>query len=408
MIDDRELEQAWPAQAPDAQFAERVLEATRSPERGRRRTAMIAGIAAAVLAAAAVLLVLARRDTTSEGDVRAAARTEVALGSRGVAVLEAGAHIAWHGDDVVQERGDVFYRVEPGDAFHVHTREADTSVLGTCFRITVNDQETAMKRRDLGAGVVGALVATGVWIGVYEGQVKVAHGGQTTTLAAGETVVADRQGLHAPQSAARTGDSGAATSAALQQRLNALEHEKAQLEKQLAAGGAAKSPYDLTSDDWAKLAEQGGFRYQLPCYQPGGFRPSAQQLEKLGLSDADGDAIQAAYLHANKEFGTTMQGICASFAPDLGISDCISKMFTSLYSQSHENAYAAYKEVAEIRAGKRPEPPPDQLTPQLRMLLYFSQGMKGFESELAQTFGADEAHRIAYADDLCFMANTSR
>jgi hypothetical protein len=34
--------------------------------------------------------------------------------------------------------------------------------------------------------------------------------------------------------------------------------------------------------------------------------------------------------------------------------------------------------------------------------------MKGFETELTQTFGADEAHRIAYADDLCFTANTMR
>ena len=40
------------------------------------------------------------------------------------------------------------------------------------------------------------------------------------------------------------------------------------------------------------------------------------------------------------------------------------------------------------------------------MLLEFTGAMPPFEAELAQRFGAEEAHRIAYSDELCFQANT--
>jgi hypothetical protein len=102
-----------------------------------------------------------------------------------------------------------------------------------------------------------------------------------------------------------------------------------------------------------------------------------------------------------------MTDICAKFDPNADIAGCMSRMFSSLYSQGIESAHATFSQVDEIRAGKRPEPPADQLTPQLRMLLYFSQGTKTFEAELAQTFGAEEAHKIAYSNDLCFNAHTA-
>ena len=54
------------------------------------------------------------------GDVTADARREVRVGTRAIAVLEAGAHVKWHGDDIEQTGGDVFWRVEPGARFTVH------------------------------------------------------------------------------------------------------------------------------------------------------------------------------------------------------------------------------------------------------------------------------------------------
>ena len=51
---------------------------------------------------------------------------------------------------------------------------------------------------------------------------------------------------------------------------------------------------------------------------------------------------------------------------------------------------------------------PHNAEPTMKMLMLFSTGMTGFERDLAQTFGADEAHRLAFSDALCFQSNTFR
>lgn len=72
------------------------------------------------------------------GEASATARREVVIANgRGTAVLERGARVRWSGDQVVQESGEVFYRVERGGAFRVHTPAGDADVLGTCFRVAV-------------------------------------------------------------------------------------------------------------------------------------------------------------------------------------------------------------------------------------------------------------------------------
>jgi hypothetical protein len=411
-----DLEDSWPAQQPPAKFAEQVVAAAMREHRASsRRRYLAAGAAIVVVAAAGVALFVGTRTATSTGEARADKRIEVAIGSRAVAVLEAGAHISWNGDTVVQDVGDVFYRVEPGSRFEVHTPMANAAVLGTCFRISVNDKETNMNRRDVIAGAVGAIAATAVVIGVYEGKVAVSHGKDSVTVSAGETAVADSRGVRPgtppTKIAARTDDGSAHTAAELRERLGALEKEKAALEQELADAheAGAKSQYDMTPDDWAKLAEQGAFKYQVPCYREGGFKPSADQIAKLGLAAKDADAIQSAYLNANKRFGLQMQQLCteANFGstPD-DIGPCIGKMFQAIYGQGPDAARALYSQTDEILAGKRPKPADG--SPQSRMLLMFANQMAPFEAELAQTFGADEAHRIAYSDDLCWTANSVR
>ena len=402
-----ELETEWAAQEPSPAFADRVVAAAlREQARPSRRRYVIG--AAALAAAATATLWFATRTPASSGDVRADHRIEVALGDRAVAVLEAGAHVRWDNASVVQDSGNVFYRVERGSStFVVHTPMADAVVLGTCFRISFNDKETAMNRRDFGAGLLGAVAATGVLVGVYEGKVRVSHADQVVTVGAGETAIADPHGVRRDTPVTATRDDGAHTAAQLRARLAAVEQEKKALEQQLAAkhDAAAKSQYDLSTDDWAKLAERGEFKYQLPCFKNDGYRPTSAQLDKLGLTAADADIIQTAYRHANEQFGKDMTAICAAAGKEFDSGACIGQMFQSIYKEGLDSAHVAFTEVDEIRAGKRPEPPVAQQSPQLRMLLLFSTGMKSFEAELVQTFGADQAHKIAYADDLCFMAN---
>lgn len=398
----------WEAQEPPPEFVERVVAAAMRERRGARRWRYaIAGVGA-VAAAAALVLVL-RGSASSTGDVTATQRIEVSLGARGVAVLEAGAHVAWRGDVVEQDRGDVFYRVERGATFEVHTPAGTAAVLGTCFRIVIDAKESAMNRKVLAAGAVGVAAVVGVI--VYEGRVAVTSGKDRVTVAAGEQAVADGNGVRtarvaAPVPATARGDEPAAaarTAAELRDRLAALEKEKSALEQELASAyeSGGKSPYDLSAEDWAKLAADGSIKYQIPCFREGGFRPTPEQLAHLGLAPADADAIQAAYHHANQRFGTAMRQLCAA-SESQDISACISKLFTSMYASG--DAHDVLTQVAEIRAGKRPVP--KDASPAVAMLLEFTGAMPPFEAELAQRFGADEAHRIAYSDELCFQANT--
>ena len=214
--DDRSTLAAWAQVAPSAEFADRVMVAsaavpTASPtapaenaahtdaaRRGDRRAGLFASPAArrismivAVAAVAAFAMTLMRQPSVppSADAVTVAARTSVRVGTRGVAVAEPGAQLAWKQTssgavDVTQNAGNVFYRVERGGAFVVHTPAGKVEVTGTCFRV-----EVMMKpnKNMIVSGAVGAAIATAVVVTVYEGGVVVAHGQARQAVAAGDS-----------------------------------------------------------------------------------------------------------------------------------------------------------------------------------------------------------------------------
>jgi hypothetical protein len=410
------LEAEWDVDEPSPEFAGRVVAAAMRESRTRptRRYAIGGAIVAAAIAAITLFTLWPRGERApARGDVTATARIEVPIGDRGIAVLEPGAHVRWEGDRVEQARGDVFYRVERGATFTVKTPAADVQVLGTCFRISIKP-ETNMKRRDVAAGAIGAVAAAMVVIGVYEGKVRVSHAEQAVTVGAGESVVADGTNVRPGRSIATAptalDTAGSARSETqVRARLAELEQEKALLESELTAAydAVGKSRYDLDPEDWAKLAERGELRYQYPCFQKGGFRPTEEQLQKLGLPPDAADTIQKAYASSNDRFFGDMRPICAEVlgkpTTESDVSGCLQKLFMNIYG-GPDGAKATFKQVAEIRAGKRS--PADATTPEMRMLLVFTGGMAPFEAELAKAFGADEAHRLAYSDELCFQAQS--
>jgi ferric-dicitrate binding protein FerR (iron transport regulator) len=88
--------------------------------------------AAGLAAVAASALLYQSTRPASEGDASAEGeRREVHIGDRAVAVLEPGAKVHWKGNVVEQSQGSVFYRVERGDNFRVHTDAGEVQVLGT-------------------------------------------------------------------------------------------------------------------------------------------------------------------------------------------------------------------------------------------------------------------------------------
>jgi hypothetical protein len=164
---------------------------------------LAAGIAAA---AAAAILVITLRDPShaASGELLATkVRTTQALGDRAVAVAEPDATLTWRisddGDAVIEQRqGDVFYRVDHGTPFVVHTPAGDVHVTGTCFRIEVKPMNKT--KQLLLSGTIGAAVAAGVVVTVYEGHViadskkggraEVAAGNRATMSPDGRTIVA--------------------------------------------------------------------------------------------------------------------------------------------------------------------------------------------------------------------------
>ena len=184
---------AWTPLAPPDDFTDRVLAARAAvaappaPSARRRRARWLVGATVAAAAAVAVVVLRAPRRAAA-GNVIADRRTTAVLGDRGVAVAEPGGELTWRVDDrgaadVVQRSGDVFYRVERGGPFVVHTPAGDIRVTGTCFRIEVNAMDT--NRKLLLSGVAGAAIASAVLVTVYEGHVIAETHGARTELSAG-------------------------------------------------------------------------------------------------------------------------------------------------------------------------------------------------------------------------------
>jgi hypothetical protein len=188
---------AWTPLAPPADFTARVLAAravAAEPARdaalvrgARRRRWLIAAGGAATAAAAAMILLRAPHRAAA-GAVLADRRITAALGDRGLAVAEASSELTWRVDgdgaaDVIQRSGNVFYRVERGGPFVVHTPAGDVRVTGTCFRIEVDAMNNTHKL--LLSGAAGAALASAVLVTVYEGHVVAETRGARTELSAG-------------------------------------------------------------------------------------------------------------------------------------------------------------------------------------------------------------------------------
>jgi ferric-dicitrate binding protein FerR (iron transport regulator) len=416
-------------------FAEKVAAAAwdSSRRRGARpRRVLVSSAVAGLASAAAVALVLhslrPHGGTRGEG-AAVGERREVPVGSRAVAVLEPGAHLSWSGDDVTQTEGDVFYRVEKQEGrapFVVHTAVGDVTVLGTCFRVKVDD----MNGRDIKVGAVGAAVGALALVGVYEGHVAVSHAGQRVDLRAGESAQVDRRGVHAPMPMA-SGEQAFSAAAAGEEPLLAanqnLAEQVASYKRQLAQNDEAKkalraqldaaesklalqdggarprNPYDLSADDWKKLGKDGVVKALVPCGEEP-WTPTASELEKLGLPPEDGPALAAAMSQSRQRVADVVMSGCtqllgATLANRLGEPTCEAVIGRSAKVNVES---ADYLKVAQIRAGELPEPAPNDpaVDPLERMLLAQTGAMRQLEGDLAKTLGADEAHRVAFDDNL--------
>ncbi len=432
--------EAWDAQSPPTDFAERVLTKVREEKKpapkARRWGVISMGVVAAAIAASVFLRV---SGPPPQGEAIAQDRTEVAIGGRAKAVLEPGAQVKWNGDDVEQKTGDVFYRVEPGATFRVHTPAGDVEVKGTCFVVKVKE----MQKRDVKSGAIGAALSALAFVAVYEGKVAVSHASDKVDLGAGESAQVGSDGvlksaqLEAGQKAfdEKVAESGDALSTAnenlvtqvgeYKKRLEAIAAQKVELEKKLKtseeqlaaaqADGAAprlKPEFDLGPDDWKELAKDGTVKARTPCQRDKNWMPNAEKLTSLGLTPQDGPMLKGAYQRSNDRLWAVIRPLCAAasspeVADKLGRSTCEHLIMDVENKKDGEAVGEAMRQVGEIRAGLRPMPGPNEpMHPVLKMFLAVTGELKQFENDLAQSVGPEDAHRIAFSDELCVGHST--
>ena len=452
-VDKAELEGAWPAQEPPRGFAERVLARSadaalvEAPARARRpwrRFGARLGVAVA-LVASVVLWRAAPHDV--RGEIRAEERVEARVGQNARAVLEPGAHVAFSGERVRQDRGDVFYRVEPSARFVVETTVGEVEVLGTCFRVHIEEPEPegidVSKKQLMGMSAGAALGAVAVVV-VYEGRVQLSQAGEGVAIGAGEVGQLDERGaqrlevgaaaLEAAQLRARdpsrvlvnvrSQDEEALRQgiAAANEKLQALEAEKGALAERLGraqaelarrSGGEprGRDEFDLDREDWKELAAKGTVKYRLPCQYDGGWTPSADQLDALGLAPDDAETIRAAYERSRRRVWNVVGRLCedAGGAPEMvdsiSTDTCTHIVMDVARSKDMASAKAALHAVAEVRAGLR-DPPAEPHHPVYDLFYTLSGEAQALEADLAESFGPEEAKRITFSKQVCAGSNT--
>ena len=380
----------------------------------------------------------------SHGEAIAKDRLEVSIGSRARAVLEPGAQVKWNGDDVEQLHGDVFYRVEPGARFVVHTPAGDVEVKGTCFAVKVRGEDS-MNKRDLKSGVIGAGLSALAFVSVYEGKVAVSHASEHADVSAGQSAQLGAGGTHtlgelgeadrAADAAAhavsdplsQANDNLVAQVSEYRQRLELIAAQKSTLEDRLKAteqklassdaGGPqarGKPEYDLSQDDWKELAKKGDVKYRMPCFSKEGWSFAPSQLDALGLAPQDGPILNDAYQHSYDRIWAVVRPLCAQalgtsaeVVDKIGPGTCMHLVYDVSMSQNANATRQAHAEVAEIRAGIIPEPPVDKQPPVMKMFLAATSANQAFQEDLTKSLGPDEAYRIANAENgMCTQRST--
>jgi hypothetical protein len=399
--------------------------------RGARRAVALGAAAVVALGAAAAVLLALRapgREVTGGVVDAAGGRQSFSVGGRATAVAEAGASLAWRvGADgaarVDQERGDVFYRVEPGGPFVVATAAGDVTVRGTCFRVEVVPMKL---NRQAGGGVaVGAVLSAAIVVTVYEGRVLLAneHGG--AELAAGERAMAREGGapvrisaepdaaraaaLDAPPSGDASRDELLRRDAEQRRELASLRARVTRLEGELdeAARGAGRGRppghdsdtlfTDPTPDELAAMAADCRVAYDLPTLH--------EELDDRLLSQLPPEArdrAAAAHRRFVQEVAAEIRALYVEVTGDSGGAEVLSikAMTEEILSKSPDaDAQLALQRISRERAGL--QPPPADLsgtTPIERYYRLVTRLGGDYERLAAEIVGPERASAFRRAD----------
>jgi hypothetical protein len=418
---------AWSALVPSADFADRVLAARDDAPAPRRRTRLHAGgIIAGAAAAAAVVAALALRSPgrAASGNLIATQRTTAQLGDRGVAVAEPTTEVTWRVTDdgaaeITQRTGNVFYRVERGGPFVVHTTAGDIHVTGTCFRIEVLAMTPHKKL--LFAGLTGAAVASTVLVTVYEGRVIAQTRAARSELSAGSHAALRGDdasiAIGAPPGAPTVASRGAptddpeATREQLLARARAQQVELTQLrtriaELERAAPGARGG--DVADDDpgrpWHDPSPETLAAWAAKCHVRAD-NPSLDQFTPLrrpdtgrGMEPGEVDAYNEAISEVATQWRDLVRSLYLEITGDAAGADTLSvaAMRREIEDKTpREEGAVILQKLSRERAGLASPPADLGKTSTLeRLLRAFVKLGDQSEAALARRIGAERAHAI--------------
>lgn len=393
-----------PAMAPPDGFADRVLAARVAPVSTRRRWPIVA-IGLGIAVAASVAIVIARGGPRSgHGELATTERTTLALADRGVAVAEAQTQLTWRVDssgaaEIDQRAGNVFYRVEHGGPFVIHTPEGDVRVTGTCLRIEVSPMNPT--KQMFVSGAVGAAIASAVIVTVYEGHVLAESHGNRTELAAGSRATLG-QAIAIDTPSGSIGDSVAAK---LQQDQIARLHARiGELERQLG-----KSPNHTTDHDdgrpWFDPSHDTLLEWAANCHirydDPGvdQFTPlTADDETKRGIEPSELDDYNAALGDVAKQWHDLVRSLYLEATGDAAGADTLSveAMRNEIEQKSPRGEQAQLlQKLARERAGLvAPPGDPSKLSPLEQLMRAVLTIGDQSEAAIAKRLGADRAAAI--------------
>jgi len=416
---------AWTPLAPPADFTDRVLAARAAAvptadaalgARGRRRRWLVAaGAITATAAAALAVIVLRAPHRAAAGTLLADRRITAALGDRGLAVAEASSELTWRVDDsgaadVIQRSGNVFYRVERGGPFVVHTPAGDVRVTGTCFRIEVDAMNNTHKL--LLSGAAGAAIASAVLVTVYEGHVIAETRGARTELSAGAhaTLSGDSTTVADPALTTLADDAHASREQLLvrtreqQAQLLQLRARVAQLEHGPAAAARSGEDTDEPGRAWRDPSPERLAAWVATCHvrtdEPSldRFQPGSQPSADRDLAPGEAAAYDAAMTEMAKRWKDQVRSLYLEVTGDTTGADSLSSeaMIREIEDKSPPTEHnQVLRKLARERAGLDAAPTDLSRTTALeRFMRAHAQLGDQSEAALAKRLGPDRARAI--------------
>jgi hypothetical protein len=410
--------EAWAPLPPPADFADRVVAARDAAAPplppARRRARLIGGLVLAAAAASVVVIVLRPSHQATSGTVIATQRTTTALGARGIAVAEPATELAWRvadsgAADVTQHTGNVFYRVERGGPFVVHTPAGDIRVTGTCFRVEV--QAMTPNQKLLIAGLSGAALASIVLVTVYEGHVIAETRSARTELPAGSqaTLRSGDPSIVAGATLAAPTDDGHATRDQLLARtqlqlaeLNQLRARVAQLEKTATSLEPLDVPepgrvwHDPSPDKLAEWVATCHVRSDAPALDR--FTPSTEPEKERGITASELGDYNAVLTEIQKHWKDLTRSLYIETTGDTAGAEGLSieAMRREIEDKSPPGeANLVLQRISRERAGLAAPPADLSKTSTLeRQMRAYGQLGEQTEAALAKRFGPQRAHAI--------------